>query len=218
MFKLLIVFGHLMAVCLAIGTVLMTDLRLLRRARRPNVVIAPPTRFESRVIVWSLGVMLVTGAVLIGLDWDRNPGPLDNPKLQAKLLLVALLVLNAVVLHRGVFPWLQRHLEVARWSSLQRWGIAFTVGLSNSLWLFCAFLGIARPWNHSMALESVLAIAAGVWLVASVVIRAVLGHAARETSFAPTQLLDPVSRTRPARRGSAPAWKPQPAQARITGY
>lgn len=218
MLKLLIVFGHLMAVCLAIGTVLMTDLRLLRRARRPNVVIAPPTRFESRVIGWSLIVMLATGAVLIGLDWDRNPGPLDNPKLQAKLLLVALLVLNAWVLHHRVFPWLQRSAAVARWSGGQRWFIAFTVGLSNSLWLFCAFLGIARPWNHSIALEAVLLMAVGVWLVASLVIRAVLGFAARETAFEPTQLLEATPRAREVRRGSAGAWKPQPAQARITGY
>jgi hypothetical protein len=34
------------------------------------------------------------------------------------------------------------------------------VALSNCLWMFCAFLGIARPWNDSMPMRDVLEIAA----------------------------------------------------------
>jgi hypothetical protein len=217
-FKLLIVFGHLLAVCLAVGTVLLTDLRLLRRAGHANVVIAPPSRFESRVVGWSLLVMCATGVALIGLDLDRSPGPLDNPKLHGKLLLVAVLMLNAWVLHRHVFPWLQHSTAVSRWTGGQRWFIALTVGLSNSLWLFCAFLGIARPWNHSITLGAVLGLALGLWVLAALVIRGVLALTSREAAFEPTQLLDPAAAITELRRGGGRRWKPQPSQARRTGY
>jgi hypothetical protein len=31
------------------------------------------------------------------------------------------------------------------------------VALSNSLWMYCAFLGIARPWRYSMPFAEVAA-------------------------------------------------------------
>ena len=52
------------------------------------------------------------------------------------------------------------------------------VGVSNFLWLFVAFLGVARPWNHTMPFGDVMAIAAVAYGVAQGAVFAILAVAA----------------------------------------
>ncbi|MGE1070887.1 hypothetical protein, partial [Pantoea agglomerans] len=92
------------------------------------------------------------GAVLLWLGQRADPQFLSNPKLIGKLMLVALLTLNAALLHLHTFSWLGGARRVARWSFAEGIAVALPVAASNSLWLYCAFLGIARPWNHVVPL------------------------------------------------------------------
>ena len=178
MLKLLVLYGHLLAVCLAIGTIVLTDLRLLARITGYHVVIPPPSRFETRVVSVALLLLCLTGSLLIA--FDVGDAPLANPKLQGKLVLVLVLIGNALVLHRHVFPRLERQSAVADWTSAQRWGVALSVGLSNSLWLYCAFLGVARPWNHQVSLAVVLLLALTLWAGATLGVRFALTLASRD--------------------------------------
>lgn len=180
MLKMLLVYGHLIGTCLALGMMAMTDLRMLRRVMGYNVVIPPPSRFELNVITSALALLLATGAMLLIVGQQDNPNYLlGNEKLQGKLVLVGLLCANALVLHFGVFHHLSRFRPVASWSARQRDGVALAVGLSNSMWLYCAFLGIARPWNQSMAIETVLLIGLVLWALTTCGARLVLEIAAR---------------------------------------
>ncbi|MES1162185.1 MAG: hypothetical protein ABUL50_03895, partial [Rhizobacter sp.] len=101
-----------------------------------------------------------------------------NPKLQAKILLVGMLVANAFALHYITFPRLARARPVASWDTRDHLSVALPVGLSNSLWMFCAFLGVARPWNFTISLLEVLGIALVLFALSSVVIWAALRFAA----------------------------------------
>ena len=83
---------------------------------------------------------------------DR-PDYLANPKLQAKLVLVVLLTINAFVLHRLTFPRLARGRRVARWHASDWLVIGVPVAVSNFLWMFVAFLGVARAWNEHDAVR-----------------------------------------------------------------
>jgi hypothetical protein len=76
---------------------------------------------------------------------------------------------------------------LAAWSTSDRLSNAMPVALSNSLWMFCAFLGIARPWNFSMPLFSVLGMAAGVFA-------AVFGGVVLMLKFASLPRLAPAPR------------------------
>lgn len=163
MFKLFILYSHLLATCTALGVIIATDLQLLGKLTRPGLRIESPGKYVERLIMASLGVLYVTGGFLIWLGLQERPDYLLNPKLIGKLLLVGVLTANAVVLHHLVFPRLPNMKNLADWSAQDRLSIALPVALSNSLWMFCAFLGIARPWNYSMPLFSVLGIAAGVF-------------------------------------------------------
>jgi hypothetical protein len=150
MFQTLLVFVHLIATCAAVGTILLTDLRLIARAMGYRVVIA-------------LTLLYLSGAAIVMMGAQETPGYLDNPKLHAKLVLVAILTLNAFCLHRLVFPILGRSRPVSLWSRSDWLLVAASVSLSNSMWFFCAFLGVARVWNGAVSLAFVLTLALIVW-------------------------------------------------------
>lgn len=183
MLKLFVLYAHLLGTCLALGLVLATDLRVLSRVLAWDAVIEPPSRFVRGAIGFALIVLLASGAVLVALGLAADPHYLANPKLQGKLLLVTLLCANATLLHHRVFPLLKRARPVSRWRAAQRHAVAVAVGLSSSLWLYCAFLGIARPWNQVVPLATVLQIGAGLWLVFALATHFALALAARRLPY-----------------------------------
>ena len=193
--QLLVLFVHLVGVCLALGMILLSDARLLARVAGYRVVILPPSRFDTRVITAALLLLTVSGAVLITYGMAARPDYLANPKLQAKLALVLALAVNAVVLHRVVFPILERARPVSRWTSRSRWRVALSVGLSNSLWLYCAFLGIARPWNFTLPFWQVFAVAPLLWLGFALAIRFTLTLAARDEPSGEGDWIDSMKAT-----------------------
>jgi hypothetical protein len=157
---LLVLFVHLLATCTALGTILASDVHLLTRLGDYRSGLTPPGRFVARMVGLSLFTLCASGAVLIGIGLDANPDYLANPKLQVKLALVATLALNAFVLHAYTFPRLTRGGPLNPRSVADLLGIGVPVALSNTLWLYCAFLGIARTWNKVVPATEVLGFAA----------------------------------------------------------
>ena len=189
LFTLLVLFAHLLGTCVALGAIVATDLRLLGRLAQTRVRIAPPNPFVMRLISVALAVLYLSGACLVWIGWSADAAYLDNPKLQGKLILVLLLSLNALVLHHITFPGLARGRRVARWKPRDFVRVAVPVALSNALWMYCAFLGIARPWNHTVSLEFVLSAAAAVFGMALAGVSLLLGVAAQDrTGRAPGRI------------------------------
>jgi hypothetical protein len=180
MLKLCLLYPHLLATCVAIGMIVLTDLRLLPRLLGYRVVIAAPGRFETGVVTGALALLYATGVGLIALGLQDHADYLDNPKLQAKIGLVVVLTLNGLALHRWVFPRLRRGAPVSAWSMRFRLLLSTTVGLSNSVWLYAAFLGIARVWNFQKPLAEVLLLGGLAWAVLSAGIAATLQLASVE--------------------------------------
>lgn len=180
MLQLLVLYAHLIATCTAIGAILATDLRLLGKLADYRVRIAPPNVFVTRLVGVSLVVLCASGAALLWFGLDEPSGAPVSPKLQAKLVLVALLALNAAVLHGYTFPRLARGRRFKAWNVGDAAGVAVPIALSNCLWLYCAFLGIARPWNHTMSFDDVLRIAAVLFVLAFLAVMLLLAIAARE--------------------------------------
>ena len=176
---LILVFGHLLAASMALGAIVATDLRMLSKLAHDKVRIPPPNQFIARLVTIALVLLYVSGAGIVAIGSLGQPDYFLNPKLQGKLLLVALLTVNAFILHRITFPRLARGRSVGRWRVLDWIVVVLPISLSNCLWLFCAFLGIARPWNDSMPLRDVLQIAATLYAVVLVGVVCVLAAASR---------------------------------------
>ena len=195
MLKLLLLFAHLLGTSLALGAIVATDVRLLRRLADDRVRIAPPNPFVMRLITIALGVLVATGAALIALGIHDDPTYLSgNPKLQAKLSLVAILAINAWVLHRYTFPGLARGRRVARWKIRDFLRAAIPVSISNCLWMYCAFLGIARPWSRTVSMEFVLVTAGWLMLATLSVVITLLVLAAQDRTHAEPGWIDGVKR------------------------
>lgn len=194
MFKLLLLFAHLLGTSLALGAIVAIDIRLLRRLADDRVRIAPPNPYVMRLITLALLILYATGIAMVILGLDADPDYLMNPKLQAKLLLVALLSLNALVLHRYTFPGLARGRRVARWKRADFMRVAVPVALSNCLWMYCAFLGIARPWNDTVSLGFVLGTAAWLFALALAGVTTILVIAAQDRTDAEPGWLDSLKR------------------------
>jgi hypothetical protein len=194
MIKLIILFAHLLSTCLAIGTIIATDIKLLRELSDNRVHIAPPEPFVMRIITIALSLLYVTGAGLIFLGINDNPAYLENPKLQAKLILVGALTINAIFLHYITFPRLTNCKWVSKWRTQDYMVIAIPIALSNSLWMFCAFLGIARPWNFHVSISFVLFTASLLFLSAFSVVGTTLAFASLERRSAQQKVLGTVKR------------------------
>jgi hypothetical protein len=177
---MLLVFGHLLAASMALGAIVATDLRLLSKLSQDKVRIAPPNEFVARIVMVALLLLYVTGGAIVWHGLGVRADYLENPKLQAKILLVVLLTLNAFLLHHVTFPRLARGRRVARWHLSDWIVVAVPVATSNFLWMFVAFLGIARPWNYSMPMRDILEIAAALYIVVLVGVFIILAMAARK--------------------------------------
>ena len=180
MLLIIFLFLHLIATCAAIGTIVITDMRLMARLLGYRVVIPPPQRFETVMISVSLVLLYATGGVLVILGMAGNPDYLANEKLQGKLVLVGLLTVNAFVLHYRTFPILGRSQPVSGWTRMQWMTLAGSFSLSNSMWFYCAFLGVARPWNFTVTAWFVLHVGLLAWALVFVLANVVLKLASRD--------------------------------------
>jgi hypothetical protein len=186
----LLVFVHLLAASLALGSIVATDLRLLAKLAEDKVRIAPPNAFVARLIMLALLVLCITGALIVWHGMAERADYLSNPKLQVKILLVAALTLNAFVLHRLTFPRLARGRRVPRWTFLDWAVIAVPVAISNFLWLFVAFLGVARPWNYVTPMRDILGIAAALFVFTQIGVVVILGLSGRRAAPAVPRWVD----------------------------
>jgi len=193
-FKLLLLFAHLLGTSLALGAIVATDIRLLGKLAIDRVRIAPPNPFVMRLILLALCLLYLTGAALVAIGLADDPAYLHNPKLQAKLILVVMLSANAWFLHRFTFPGLARGRRVARWKWRDFMRVALPVALSNCLWMYCAFLGIARPWNHSASIGFVLGTAAWLFAATLAAVTVMLAIAAQDRTNCEPGWIDALKR------------------------
>ncbi|WP_166362510.1 hypothetical protein [Pseudomonas akapageensis] len=149
MLKMLLVYGHLLATCIALGRVLQADQKLwswrkeiLDQVRREYLEETQKIVTLALLALWGSGLLLVLQGYL-----NEGAAYLLNQKLWAKVTVVTLLTLNGALLHRVGFPLLQKAPFVLLRSS-GRTRLALLGALSMSGWLFAAFLGVARAWNH----------------------------------------------------------------------
>jgi hypothetical protein len=157
----LTVYLHLIAACSAIGVILMSDLKLATyffnsdsEGKRPDIDL------EIKIIIASLAVLWATGLLLVLQGIAVNPEYLHNQKLQAKIILVIILTINAFALHLVSLPRIfnfDQHDEFAK--------TVLPASISNSIWFYAAFLGVARHWNFSESLSFVLAVWAMIWVM-----------------------------------------------------
>ena len=152
--RLGIIYIHLIACCVAIGLVLTSDLAMVRQLYRgESAADAHHLHTLQTTVATALAVLWISGAGVVLLDasikgWDY----FANPKLQAKIAIVALLTVNGVLLHRTVLPWLQKAGSLLNLSFAQGLLAIFAGAVSGVSWFYAALLGVGKPlsWRYSL--------------------------------------------------------------------
>ncbi len=186
--RLLLVFAHLMLCVFALHAVISTDWRLLRS----RISAAGLLRAHRRV-VWLLAGLWLSGLAMVAIDTGFAADAIwARPKLVAKLLCVAVLTFNGVLLRLWCFPRLagRQPLLPAEAMALMSCG-----ALSTTSWLMAAFYGVARP-VQDWPLAHILAIYGLALCVALPVALSLAGRLHRgrvQTHLAPKRPETPVA-------------------------
>lgn len=155
-----VVYLHLIACCVAIGLVFMSDLDMVKRLLTGDAQTLDQRHLGGlhQTVVRALLVLWLTGSGLMAIDvWTKGVDVLANPKLQSKVAIVVLLTLNGVAMHHLVLPLLKRAGALMRLTFSQRLVAIFLGAVSGVSWLYAAMLGIGRPLNWHYSLAQILA-------------------------------------------------------------
>lgn len=158
--RMAIVYPHLLACCIALGLVLTSDVSMIVKLFKGET--ESPQHGEhmhtlQRTVAWALVVLWITGIAIISLDASsKGWSYFLNPKLQAKIGMVALLTLNGGLLHTAVLPMLKRAGSILHLPFGPRLLAVFSGVVSAVSWLYAAGLGIGRPLNWKYSLIEIL--------------------------------------------------------------
>jgi hypothetical protein len=157
--RMALVHAHLIACCAAIGLILMSDIAMVKQliSGDPHERMDPKHLQDLQNTV-ALAARWATGAGIIALDasvkgWEY----FANPKLQAKITVVALLTLNGILLHHRVLSLMKKAGTLLNMSFSLRSFAVFAGSVSAVSWFYAAMLGVGRPLNWKYPLSQILA-------------------------------------------------------------
>lgn len=159
--RMALVYAHLIACCAAIGLILMSDIAMVKQliSGDPHERMDPKHLQElQNTVALALAALWATGAGIIALDTSvKGLEYFANPKLQAKITVVALLTLNGILLHHRVLPLMKKAGTLLNMSFSQRSFAVFAGSVSAVSWFYAALLGVGRPLSWKYSLTQILA-------------------------------------------------------------
>lgn len=144
---------HVAGVATGMGAAMLLDVFAFRLLRGRPVAAAEAELMETggRVIAAGLVLLWLSGLGLLALSADAAA----SPKVQAKLVAVALLSLNGWVIGRLVLPEIRRRAGRTLFAGMPAWRRAAMLGagsVSAASWAFAFLLGMVRALNHAAPL------------------------------------------------------------------
>lgn len=157
----ILVLGHVLTLALGLGSALLADWIVLRRLAFGVVSQKAAGQLTelSRAVSAGLVLIWITGALLVADNALDAPASIMNQKLWAKLAIVTILTLNAVLLHSVVMPMVRRRVGQKLFeAAFDRLAIVSTLlgAVSAVSWMSAAYLGVARELNGQSNLGSIL--------------------------------------------------------------
>lgn len=152
---------HLFALALGLGSALLADWIVCTRLAFGTITHRAAQQLFDLSHGVSVGLVLlwITGAVLVGDNAMAALASLDNQKLWAKMIVVAILTVNAVLLHKIVLPMVLTRVGQQLFNAkFGRSTFLCTLcgAVSATSWMFAVYLGVARELNGTVSLTQVL--------------------------------------------------------------
>lgn len=159
--KTILLILHILGVICGVGGVLMLDTHLLRHLRGATVTSQDVkfTHFVSAFVKAGLIVVWATGLMIIAAAPDGPASVLANPKLQAKLVVVVVLTINALFVETLALPLIVRNVGKPLFDGVSQIRRSFILGcgaVSTLSWLYPIVLGLARELNQVTPAQLIL--------------------------------------------------------------
>lgn len=154
--------AHFIGIILGIGAATLLDLIILkfvltRRIEENSIRIVI---FSSRIITVGLVILWLSGIGFFDYYWYYDQAKLNNPKLLAKIIIVAVLTVNAFMVHSLVIPQIKTHVGRHLLDDLTRAQCLFLIFIgtvSAISWYVPLILGIVPQFNRTVSAEVILA-------------------------------------------------------------
>jgi len=157
----LLILLHLLAFAIGLGSALLADWVVLTKLTFMAITERAAQQLLDLSYAVAMGLVLLwtTGAILVGNNALADPSSLNNHKLWAKVVIVVILTVNALLLHSIVLPTVQsrigRNLFDATFARLPLL-CTFVGTVSATSWMFAAYLGCARELNGTASFVRIL--------------------------------------------------------------
>lgn len=159
--KTAFVIAHVLSLAFGVGGALILDIYLLRHMRgwivreRDLAMV----RFVSMAVKLGLMALWATGIAILVASPGGPLAVLANPKVQAKVCIVIVLTLNALVVEGTALPLLERQVGRPLFDGVGgalRRVVIGSAAVSSVSWCVPLALGLLREWNHVVPASTIL--------------------------------------------------------------
>ncbi|TIM67503.1 MAG: hypothetical protein E5Y52_11400 [Mesorhizobium sp.] len=152
---------HFAGLVLGLGGAVFLDLILCRHRRTAiTAEIVANVEWISRFVAGGLAMLWISGIGFLLLYQATEPDKVQNPKIWAKIIIVAILTLNGLAIHRLVLPFLRERIGSPLLSGLQptkRTALIACGAISGVSWTIPVVLGAAPQLNFVVPCSVILA-------------------------------------------------------------
>jgi hypothetical protein len=156
-----LILAHLLGLVLGVGSTLFMDLYFLRHLRRIPLdgTALSLIGLGSRLVVTGMVLLWLSGIGFLLLYYHTDPGKLANPKMWAKITVVAMLTINGWFIHHRTIPALNARIggTILKDGRIETMLFFLVPGaISFSGWGFATVLGTVRELNFVTPAETLL--------------------------------------------------------------
>lgn len=156
-------FIHFIALAIGLGGATLLDLMLVRFCLlgRVSHEVLSIFDFTSKIITAGLVALWISGLGFLLHYGVFDAEKLTNPKVHAKLVIVAVLTLNGILIHRHVLPFLAQQVGKPLFSGISkahRSLFLLTGAVSVTSWYTPVALGVFWQLNFTVTAEQILSV------------------------------------------------------------
>lgn len=164
---------HFFGLALGLGSATLLDIYLFKFMLNGRITERVWAIFEfgTRIVNVGLALLWASGLGFLAYYFAFDPAKLANPKIWAKLAIVATLTLNGVLLHWFVLPLVRQRIGRSLLDGIDRRHIglfATTGALSAVSWYFPVLLGALSQLNGTVSAAAILVLYAFAFAFAAV--------------------------------------------------
>ena len=161
--KTAILIVHLIGLAIGIGAATVLDLLILRSLVKGRVSreLAGLAASTSTVVAAGLVLLWLSGIGFLFHYYFENPVGLTNPKVWAKIAIVAILTINGFFIHKAVLPLLRRNAGSALFDRVppaRKLAFLAAGAISATSWYVPLALGAVKEINYVVSVETILAV------------------------------------------------------------